>query len=136
MLPMQKKIRQKQAYGQTPIPTRQGEFISIDIVGLVRSNNYVLTVLDHFSKHVELFRITNIQAPSIARKLFQCITTLRRPGIILSDFGTQFTADTFKQIISMTGIVLHHTTSRNRKANGQSERINTSKDHHPILSRP
>ncbi|GFY62747.1 putative tick transposon [Trichonephila inaurata madagascariensis] len=46
--------------------------------------------------------------------------------MILSDLGTQFTADIFKQITSMTGIALHHTTSRNPKANGQSERINTS----------
>ncbi|GFQ87838.1 putative tick transposon [Trichonephila clavata] len=46
--------------------------------------------------------------------------------MILSDLGTQFTANIFKQITSMTGIALHHTTSRNPKANGQSERINTS----------
>ncbi|GFW19597.1 hypothetical protein TNCV_1604891 [Trichonephila clavipes] len=50
-----RKPCQKQAYGKTPIPTRPNEFISIDIVGPVRSHNYVLTVLDHFSKHVELF---------------------------------------------------------------------------------
>ncbi|GFT03565.1 putative tick transposon [Nephila pilipes] len=46
--------------------------------------------------------------------------------MILSDLGTQFTANIFKQITSMAGIALHHTTSRNPKANGQSERINTS----------
>ncbi|GFX71256.1 putative tick transposon [Trichonephila clavipes] len=46
--------------------------------------------------------------------------------MILSDLGTQFTADIFKQITSMTGIAFHHTTSRNPKANGQSERINSS----------
>ncbi|GFX46677.1 putative tick transposon [Trichonephila clavipes] len=121
-----RKPCQKQAYGKTPIPTRPNEFISIDIVGPVRSHNYVLTVLDHFSKHAELFPITNIQAPTIARKIIQYITTFGRPGMILSDLGTQFTADIFKQITNMTGIAHHHTTSRNPKANGQSERINSS----------
>ncbi|GFT22627.1 retrovirus-related Pol polyprotein from transposon 297 [Nephila pilipes] len=121
-----RKPHQKQVYGQTPIPTKPSEFISIDIVGPVRSNNYVLTVLDHFSKHAELFPITNIQAPTIARKIIQYITTFGRPGMILSDLGTQFTANIFKQITSMAGIALHHTTSRNPKANGQSERINTA----------
>ncbi|GFS72121.1 integrase catalytic domain-containing protein [Nephila pilipes] len=106
-----RKPHQKQAYGQTPNPTKPSEFISIDIVGPVRSYNYVLTVLDHFSKHAELFPITNIQAPIIARKIIQYITTFGRPGMILSDLGTQFTANIFKQITSMTGIALHHTTS-------------------------
>ncbi|GFS56121.1 putative tick transposon [Nephila pilipes] len=46
--------------------------------------------------------------------------------MILSDLGTQFTANIFKQITRMTGIVLHHTTNKNPKANGQSERINTA----------
>ncbi|GFS56118.1 integrase catalytic domain-containing protein [Nephila pilipes] len=64
-----RKPYQKQAYGQTPIPTKPSEFISIDIVGPVRSNNYVLTVLDYFSKHAELFPITNIQVPTISRKI-------------------------------------------------------------------
>ncbi|GFS79368.1 integrase catalytic domain-containing protein [Trichonephila clavipes] len=121
-----RKPHQKQAYGKTPIPTRPNEFFSINIVGPVRSPNYVLTVMDPFSKHAELFPITNIQAPTIARKIIQYIMTFGRPGMILSDLGTQFTADIFKQITSMTGIALHHTTSRNPKANGQSERINTS----------
>ncbi|GFS79120.1 integrase catalytic domain-containing protein [Nephila pilipes] len=107
---------------KTPIPTRLGEFISIDIVGPVRSNNYVLTVLDHFNKHAELFPITNIQAPTITRKIIQYITTFGRPGMILSDLGTQFTANIFKQITSMTGIALHHTTSRNPMDN-QKESI-------------
>ncbi|GFR01273.1 putative tick transposon [Trichonephila clavata] len=121
-----RKPHQKQAYGQTPIPTKPGDFISIDIVGPVRPNNYVLTVLDHFSKHAELFPISNIQAPTIARKIIQYIATFGRPGMILSDLGTQFTANIFKQITNMTGIALHHTISRNPKANGQSDRINTS----------
>ncbi|GFT91078.1 uncharacterized protein LOC105324479 [Nephila pilipes] len=121
-----RKPHQKQACGHTPIPTRPVEFISIDIVGPVGSKNYVLTVLDHFSKRAELFPITNIQAPTIARKILQYITTFGRPGMILRDLGIQFTANIFKQITSMTGIALHHTTSRNPKANGQSERINTS----------
>ncbi|GFX47253.1 integrase catalytic domain-containing protein [Trichonephila clavipes] len=46
--------------------------------------------------------------------------------MILSDLGTQFIADIFKQVTSMTGIALHHTTSRNPKANGHWEKINTS----------
>ncbi|GFQ90156.1 putative tick transposon [Trichonephila clavata] len=121
-----RKPHQKQAYGQTPIPKKPGDFISIDIVGPVRPNNYDLTVLDHFSKHAILFPISNIQAPTIARKIIQYITTFGRPGMILSDLGTQFTANIFKQITSMTGIARHHTTSRNPKAKGQSGRINTS----------
>ncbi|GFT92839.1 uncharacterized protein LOC105324479 [Nephila pilipes] len=46
--------------------------------------------------------------------------------MILSYLGTQLTANIFKQITSMTGIALHYTTSRNQKANEQSERINTA----------
>ncbi|GFQ68736.1 putative tick transposon [Trichonephila clavata] len=121
-----RKPHQKQAYGQTPIPAKPGDFISIDIVGPVRHNNYVLIVLDHFSKQAELFPISNIQAPTIARKIIQYIATFGRPSMVLSDLGTQFTTTIFKQITSMTGIALHHTTSRNSKANGQSEIINTS----------
>ncbi|GFR02646.1 uncharacterized protein LOC105324479 [Trichonephila clavata] len=45
--------------------------------------------------------------------------------MILSDLGT-FTTNILKQITSMTGIALHHTISRNPKANVKSERINTS----------
>ncbi|GFY62957.1 transposon Tf2-9 polyprotein [Trichonephila inaurata madagascariensis] len=43
---------------------------------LVLSDLTILSsVLDHFSKHAELFPITNIQAPTIARKIIQYITT-------------------------------------------------------------
>ncbi|GFX92236.1 uncharacterized protein LOC105324479 [Trichonephila clavipes] len=46
--------------------------------------------------------------------------------MILSDLGKEFTDDIFKQITSMADIALSYTTNRNLKANGQSERINTT----------
>ncbi|GFT68226.1 hypothetical protein TNCV_3031061 [Trichonephila clavipes] len=100
------------------LPSQQDRMSSFPLTLLVLSD---LTIMSSqcwitSANMLNCFPITNIQAPTIARKIIQYITTFGRPGMILSDLGTQFTADIFKQITSMTGIAFHHTTSRNPKA--------------------
>jgi transposase InsO family protein len=108
------------------VPTHPNDAISLDLVGPFNNGFHILTVIDLFSRHLELYPLRKIDANSVALKIFKYITTFGRPSLILTDLGTQFTAETFKNLNNMFGIDLIHTTTGRPQANAISERINTS----------
>lgn len=107
-----------------PIPDRPGQFISMDILGPVKQYGHVLTVLDHFSKHLVLYQLKNIQARTVTKHLINYISNHGRPTKILTDLGTQFTAEVFELISRALGVKLTHSSSQHPASNGQSERVN------------
>jgi transposase InsO family protein len=113
-------------FQQTILPNHPNDAISLDIVGPFRNKCHILTVIDLFSRHLELYPITKIDANTVAEKIFKYITTFGRPAIILTDLGTQFTAQVFESLNAAFGIKLLHTTTGRPQANAISERINTS----------
>lgn len=110
----------------TITPTRPGELLSIDFVGPFKNNFHILTVIDHFSKHLKLFPLRNITAIKAVNAIFEYITTFGRPEIILSDNGSQFKAHIFAEFNKILGINLNRTTVNHPEANAVSERINFS----------
>lgn len=107
-----------------PIPTHPSEIISMDLVGPFETGHTILTVTDHFSRHVELYPIKSISANIIMEKLFEYITTHGRPTLILTDLGSQFISEIFNNFTKIFGIQLQHTTPGHPASNGISERIN------------
>lgn len=108
------------------IPKAPSEFISMDILGPFSNQQYILTVIDHFSRHIELYPLTRITTDAVTDCLFDYITSYGRPASILTDLGTQFTSEVFDSISKILGIKLMHTTTGHPQANALSERINTS----------
>ena len=108
-----------------PAPTGPNQKISLDLVGPLKNNTYVLTVLDHFSRHLELFTLNNITAQTVTKALLHYISTHGRPEMILTDQGSQFTSYMFDAFNKALGIKLKHITIAHPQANGLSERVNT-----------
>ena len=108
------------------IPSRPGQFLSIDFVGPFKNNMYILSVIDHFSKFIQLFPMRNITAMNAVDAIFSYVSIHGRPEVILADNGTQFKSHIFKEFNHMLGINLKFITIRHPQANGVSERINKS----------
>ncbi|GBN31791.1 Transposon Tf2-9 polyprotein [Araneus ventricosus] len=106
------------------IPTRPGDYISVDIKGPLPNSGYVLTVLDHFSKHIVLYSLKNITAETVSKHILNYISIHGRPSQILSDRGLQFTSEVFSLINKTLGIKLSHTSPFHPQTNGQTERLN------------
>ncbi|GBM98190.1 Uncharacterized protein K02A2.6 [Araneus ventricosus] len=106
------------------IPTGPGDYISVDIKGPLPNSGYVLTVLDHFSKHIVLYSLKNITAETVSKHILNYISIHGRPSQILSDRGLQFTSEVFSLINKTLGIKLSHTSPFHPQTNGQTERLN------------
>lgn len=110
----------------TFIPRHPGEMVSMDIIGPFHNKLHILTIIDIFTRHMELYPLINITAATVAEKLVKYISTHGRPSQVLCDLGTQFTATIFQCLNNVLHINLMHTSVAHPQANGISERINTS----------
>jgi transposase InsO family protein len=113
------KYKHKNGRLQAPmtqdIPTRRFERIALDISGpfqRTRSNNqYVLAIVDYFSKYCSLIPLRNIDAKTIATKLFnKWIVHFGVPGKIHTDQGTNFDSNLMHQLCDCLGINKSRTT--------------------------
>ena len=98
--------------------------MSLDLVGPLKNNTYVLKVLYHFSRHLELFIINNIAAQTVTKVLLHYISTHSHPGIILTDEGFHFISCMLDMFNETLGIKLKHLTIAHPQANGLCERVN------------
>lgn len=115
---------QKAPFGSNWIPDRPAQFISMDILGPLNNGQYVLTIIDHFTRHLELYPLARITTEAVTKHVFDYIASYGRPSMILTDLGTQFCSETFEKINETLGIKLMHTSSGRPQCNAVSERVN------------
>ena len=112
------------------LPHSPGEHISIDFVELpmsMRGNDYMLVVVDKFSKMVRLAPTTKtITSERTAELLLTLVLPIygRLPSIIISDRDPRFTAQLYQQMWTAFGTTLRMTTAHRPQADGQTERVN------------
>jgi len=127
---------------QKPRPKHQGELhpfltgepwerLGIDVTGphptSSKGNVYILTVIDHFTKWVELFPMKNQEATTVAKILFdRVICTHGCPLQILSDRGTNFESELFQELCKLMAIDKIRTTSYQPSTNGGIERFHAT----------
>lgn len=98
---------------QSNIPRQPGECVAIDIFGpLPRAQlgmQYVLVLIDVFSKFVVFYALKTATAKSILNKIiYFYIPTVNKPLSILSDNASQFTSKEFQTTLEKEGIKLKH----------------------------
>ena len=104
------------------------ERIAIDISGPYQKSRhghrYILAIIDYFSKYPVLIPLRQVDAETVARKVFQhWISIFGAPQIIHSDRGTNFESALFKQQCELFGIKKTRTSPYFPQADGLVERL-------------
>lgn len=104
------------------LPERPGQTVSIDVFGplppTIRANKYIVVLMDHFSKLVRCYPVPNQKLDTIVDVLEdRYFPEIGVPGAILSDNGSQFTAERWKQIGRAHGFAIKHASPYNPQSN-------------------
>lgn len=107
------------------------ELISIDITGphptSKKGNQYILTVVDSFSKWAEAFPVRNHHADTVARQLVTHVfSRFGAPRRLLSDRGPEFESALFAELCKIMGIDKLRTTAFKASTNGAVERFHST----------
>ena len=84
----------------------------------------MLTMIDRFTRWVEVFPMTSITAEECCNGLIRgWISRFGVPSSLVSDRGTQFTSSMWRELNRLLGISCSTTTAYHPQANGMVERF-------------
>ena len=104
------------------------ELVTIDFVKLERGtggNQYILVIVDHFSRFAQAYATRNKSSAAVAKKLYNdFVLRFGLPARILSDQGGEFESKTIRALNHLVGIQKSRTTPYHPQSNGACERMN------------
>ena len=130
LLAINTKLSKKNRGPLTPIYTGEPfERVAMDIIGplprTARENRYILTLIDHFTKHAETYPLQDQEAATVARVfLNEFVGRYRVPYILHTDQGTNFESNLFKVLCKTLGISKTRTSPYHSHFDGQIQRMN------------
>jgi cleavage and polyadenylation specificity factor subunit 1 len=115
------------APGKLPTPSSRFETVHVDIVGPLppsRSQRYLLTCIDRFSRWVEAIPMENCTAETTTAAFMSgWVSRFGAPLIVITDQGVQFESNLWRQLMESLGSKRHRTTAYNPRSNGLLERV-------------
>lgn len=109
-----------------PMPTQPWVDVAIDFMGPLPSNEYLLVIIDYFSRYKEVEVMIKITAKETVNRLDKIFTRLGYPRTITLDNARQFVSKDFDDYCDTHGITLNHSTPYWPQENGLVERQNRS----------
>lgn len=109
-----------------PLPDKPWIDIAIDFLGPLPTGEYILVVIDYFSRYVELEIMASITAKETIKRLTKIFRVWGVPRTITLDNAKQFISTEFDEFSKFKGIHLNHTSPYWPQANGEVERQNRS----------
>ena len=111
--------------------TRRFKMVHVDIVGPLdtsqRGHQFILTMMDRFSRWVEAVPLTTITARTVTEAFFfTWISRYGCPSILISDRGKQFKSDLFNSLLQLCNTEHRLTVSYHPQTNGQIERMHST----------
>ena len=114
-----------------PLPLPVAPFLTwgMDIYGPLPLTDdgfmYIIVFTEYHSRWVEVLALKNITAASVARAFVDSVVLrFGTPDTLISDQGSDFTANLFAAVITIIGTDHHFTTSFRQNSNGLTERFN------------
>ncbi|XP_063293534.1 uncharacterized protein LOC134578463 [Pelobates fuscus] len=103
--------------------------VAVDIIGPLAQpsrsgKRYILTIVDYATRYPEAVALSNIQAETVAEALVKVFSRVGFPKEVLSDQGTQFTAEITQQIWKTCGAKSLTSSPYHPQTNGLCERFN------------
>jgi len=102
--------------------------VGLDIIGPLpptkQGNNYIITLVDYFTKWVEAKAIPNMRSEEVIKFLPEVISGHGPPEIIINNNGSSFTSDVTKMMIDLYGSWVHYVSSHHPESNGMIENRN------------
>nr|CAH8819193.1 unnamed protein product [Trichobilharzia regenti]CAH8839217.1 unnamed protein product [Trichobilharzia regenti]CAH8864710.1 unnamed protein product [Trichobilharzia regenti] len=126
-------IKAPHKYNKAPlepiITGHPNDLVQIDLVGPLpvtsRNNNYILVMVDHFTKWCEAIAIPQIDAVTIAESIFDhWVSRWGAPLQLHSDRGSNFESIVVSELCRIMGIRKTRTTAYHPQGNGLVERTN------------
>ena len=115
------KSQQREMLQSVETPHTRWEQLGLDIFSL-KGTQYLLTI-DYFSQFPIVRKLQSLHSLSVIKTLKEIFTTVGIPKCIVSDSGTQFTSQEFKDFIRDWQIDHRITSPTNAQSNGQVERF-------------
>lgn len=88
------------------------------------SNNYILTIIDEYSRFLFTIPCPDIKASSVIQNLCSLFVIFGLPAYIYSDRETAFISERINQVLRKQEVAVSRTTLYNSQGNGQCERYN------------
>lgn len=114
-----------------PIPLKRRELPSqawvdtaIDFLGPLPSGDYLLVIIDYYSRYKEIEPMKSISANDTIKVLKRIFARTGNPASITADNGKQFCSQDFKKFCTEQGIKLFNTIPYWPQQNGEVERQN------------
>ena len=114
--------------GELPMPNFPFDIVGIDLVGpfvtSTKGNNYLFTLVDHFSGWCEVYPIPNKEAKTVCDVLFSKIFPRHGvPTTMVSDRGTEFCNSILDNLTKLYHISKIKTSPYHAMSNGTVERF-------------
>ena len=113
------KSQQKETLMSHEVCDRPWEKVVTDIFEF--NSQFYLVTVDYFSNFWEIDRLENLKATTTIRKLKAHFARCGTPSVLVSDCGTQFTSDLFRDFVRDWDIEHRTSSPKHSQSNGQAE---------------
>lgn len=108
------------------LPEKPWIDVAIDFLGPMPTGEYILVIVDYYSRFMEIEIMHRITAQETIKRLRRVFRTWGPPRTITLDNAKQFISTEFGEFCKTNGIHLNHTSPYWPQANGEVERQNRS----------
>ena len=110
----------------TPFPDQPWKDLAADLMGPLPSGDYVLVVVDYYSRYFEVDILRSVTSSRIIECLEKVFCTHGLPESLKTDNGLQFVSEEFENFLQENDIQHRTSTPMWPQANGEVERQNIS----------
>ena len=113
--------------GKLPLIDTPFKRVAVDIVGPIeprseRKSRYILTMIDYATRYPEAVALPGIETERVAEALVEMFSRVGIPDEMLTDCGSQFTAEVMKEVSRLLSLQQIITTPYHPICNGLIKR--------------